>query len=208
MLLESCSILGSWYLLPELLDHSFCSQLFVWDSENISDFSLKVVIATENIRWVFFIVIELPYLWFYPLFCPPSYKGKGEYSFLVFRNFVEVEVRVQLCEPVVQTIAVSIVVLWFVDLNTMRATISRRDTFLVTTIPVLYLNFLSFWFWLLCCRAIARGRGLTLTWNRHPKGIQSVITATKGVSDQRGVWSCWNVCKLKVQRVINQWLIG
>ena len=174
--LESCSVLSSWYLLPKLLDYSFYSRLFVWDPEDTSDFSLEVVIVTEDIRRVFFVVIEFSYLRFYPSFCSSFYKGIGEYGFLVLWNFIKVEVRVQLYKPVVQTIAVSLVGLWFVDLNTIRATVNRRDTFLVTTISVLYLNFLSFWFWLLCCRAIARGRGLTLTWDRHPKGVQSVIT--------------------------------
>ena len=42
-------------------------------------------------------------------------------------------------------------------------------------------------------------KGALLAENSAP----GVMTATKGVSDQRGVWSCWNVYKLKVQRVIN-----
>ena len=49
--------------------------------------------------------------------------------------------------------------------------------------------------------------GLTLTLSIVSSPLRwresDVMTATKGVSDQRGVWSCWNVYKLKVQRVIN-----
>ena len=84
VLLEPCGILGSRYLLPKLLNYSFYSRLFVGDFEDTSDFSLEVVIVTENIHRVFFVIIELPYLRFYPAFCPPPYKGKGEYRFLVF----------------------------------------------------------------------------------------------------------------------------
>ena len=109
MLLESYSILSGWYLLPELLDYSFYSRLFVWDPEDTSDFSLKIIIVTKDIRRVFFVVIELPYLRFYLSLRPPSYKGIGEYGFYIFWNFIKVEVRVQLYKPVVQTITVSIV---------------------------------------------------------------------------------------------------
>ena len=90
--------------------------------------------------------MELPYLRFHPAFCSSFRKGEGEHCFLVFWDLVEVEVRVQLCEPVVQTIAVSMVVLRFVDPDTIGVTVSRGSTLLIATIPVFYLDFLSFRF--------------------------------------------------------------